>query len=161
MPTVSEGGLLGVVSRQKLCMSHTRATLRIGQVSKSKMGFGTGLSVDAMSSRRFACGRKSVNQQSAPAKSHNANHRTPDEPSGTNNDDNPTGNSSHGAQVNFVRLLPCWTLVLFVKLVVVPSGKRSSPSSFMGVELDASVDERKTSEDQQPSESESSSHDKR
>ncbi|KAG7358266.1 hypothetical protein IV203_014853 [Nitzschia inconspicua] len=80
---------------------------------------------------------KSVNQQSAPAKSHNANHRTPDKPSGTNNDDNPAGSNSHGAQVNFVRLLPCWTLVLFVKLVVVPSGKRSSPSSFMGVELDA------------------------
>ncbi|KAG7373561.1 hypothetical protein IV203_034285 [Nitzschia inconspicua] len=101
---------------------------------------------------------KSVNQQSAPAKSHNANHPTPDEPSGTSNDDNPAGSNSHGAQVNFVRLLPCWTLVLFVKLIVAPSGKRSS---FMGVELNAPVDKRKTSEDQQPSESESSSHDKR
>ncbi|KAG7337733.1 hypothetical protein IV203_015461 [Nitzschia inconspicua] len=60
MPTVSEGGLLGVVSRQKLCMSHTRATLRIGQVSKSKMGFGTGLSVDAMVNATTDCSATTV-----------------------------------------------------------------------------------------------------
>ncbi|KAG7365212.1 hypothetical protein IV203_038415 [Nitzschia inconspicua] len=101
--------------------SESEAARRYGQLSKTKMVFGTVLSVDTtvnpttnrstttvVAEYDFGGGvtkRKSLNirsvhavsqeeenQQSAPAES-------PNEATGTNNDDNPTGSNNHNAPV--------------------------------------------------------------
>ncbi|KAG7352289.1 hypothetical protein IV203_003587 [Nitzschia inconspicua] len=125
MPTVDVDQRRVVGARVKAKAVHvtseSEAARRYGQLSKTKMVFGTVLSVDTavnpttnrstttvVAEYDFGGGvtkRKSLNirsvhavapdkenQQPAPAES-------PNEPTGTNNDDNPTGTNTHNASV--------------------------------------------------------------
>ncbi|KAG7350010.1 hypothetical protein IV203_012607 [Nitzschia inconspicua] len=93
MPTVDVDQRRVVGARVKAKAVHvtseSEAARRYGQLSKTKMVFGTVLSVDTFV---HAVAPDKENQQPAPAES-------PNEPTGTNNDDNPTGTNTHNASV--------------------------------------------------------------